>query len=41
MATIDGPFAVGAKITTRVKRHPPLRLTVTRAEAPRLWTAEA
>src|SRR5881397_1848001 len=41
MATIDGPFAVGAKITMRVKRHPPLRLTVTRIEAPRVWTAEA
>ena len=28
MAKIDGPFAVGAKITMRVKGHPPLRLTV-------------
>lgn len=41
MAAIDGPFAVGAKITMRVKRHPPLRLIVTRVEAQRLWTAEA
>jgi hypothetical protein len=41
MAKIDGPFAVGAKITMRVKGHPPLKLTVTRVEAPRLWTAVA
>jgi hypothetical protein len=41
MAKIDGPFAVGAKITMRVKGHPPLRLTVTRVEAPMLWTAVA
>jgi hypothetical protein len=41
MAKIDGPFAVGAKITMRVKGHPPLRLTVTRVEAPTLWTAVA
>jgi hypothetical protein len=41
MAKIDGPFAVGAKITMRVKRHPPLRLTVTRVEAPMLWTGVA
>jgi hypothetical protein len=38
MAKIDGPFAVGAKITMRVKGHPPLRLTVTRVEAPVVWT---
>ena len=41
MAKIDGPFAVGAKITMRVKSHPPLRLTVTRVEAPMLWTGVA
>ncbi|HKP41714.1 SRPBCC family protein [Mycobacterium sp.] len=41
MANIDGPLAVGAKITMRVKRHPPLRLTVTRVEAPKMWTAVA
>ena len=40
-AKIDGPFVVGAKITMRVKGHPPLRLTVTRVEAPMLWTAVA
>ena len=41
MAKIDGPFAVGAKITMRVRGHPPLRLTVTRVEAPTLWTGVA
>jgi hypothetical protein len=41
MAKIDGLFAVGAKITMRVKGHPPLRLTVTRVEAPVLWTGVA
>jgi hypothetical protein len=41
MAKIDRPFAVGAKITMRVKGHPTLRLTVTRIEAPMLWTAVA
>jgi hypothetical protein len=41
MAKIDGPFAVGAKITMRVKGHPPLRLTVTRVEASMLWTGVA
>ena len=41
MAKIDGPFAVGAKITMRVKGHPPLRLTVTRVEAPMAWTGVA
>jgi hypothetical protein len=41
MAKIDGPFAVGAKITIRVKGHPPLRLTVTRVEAPMVWTGVA
>ena len=40
-AKIDGPFAVGAKITMRVKGHPPLKLTVTRVEAPVLWTGVA
>ncbi len=40
-AKIDGPFAVGAKITMRVRRHPPLRLTVTRIDAPMLWTGVA
>ena len=41
MAKIDGPFAVGAKITTRVKGHPPLTSTVTRIEPPMLWTGVA
>jgi len=41
MAKIDGPFAVGAKVTMRVRGHPPLRLTVTRVEAPTLWTGMA
>ena len=41
MAKIDGLFAVGAKITMRVKGHPPLRLTVTRVEAPMVWTGVA
>ena len=41
MATIDGPFAVGAKVTMRVRGHPPLRLTVTRIEPPTLWTGVA
>ncbi|HTX97163.1 MAG TPA: hypothetical protein VME67_21375 [Mycobacterium sp.] len=41
MAKIDGPFVVGAKITMRVRGHPPLRLTVTRIEAPTLWTGVA
>jgi hypothetical protein len=41
MAKIDGPFTVGAKITMRIKRHPPLRLIVTRVEAPMSWTAVA
>ena len=41
MAKIDGPFAVGAKITIRVKSHPPLISTVTRIEPPMLWTGVA
>jgi hypothetical protein len=41
MAKIDGPFAVGAKITTRVKGYPPLASTVIRIEPPRLWTGVA
>ena len=41
MAKIDGPFAVGAKITMRIKGHPTLRLTVTRVEASVLWTGVA
>ena len=41
MAKIDRSFAVGAKITMRVKGHPPLRLTVTRVEAPMVWTGVA
>lgn len=41
MAKIDRPFAVGAKVTMRVRGHPPLRLTVTRVEAPTLWTGVA
>ena len=38
---IDGRFAVGAKITTRVKGYPPLTSTVTRIEPPTLWTGVA
>jgi hypothetical protein len=41
MAKIDGPFAVGAKITMRVRRHPPLRLNVTQVQAPTSWTGVA
>jgi hypothetical protein len=41
MAKIDGPFAVGARITTRVKGYPPLTSTVTRIESPRMWTGVA
>jgi len=41
MAKIDGPFAVGAKITIRVKGHPPLTSTVTQSEPPMLWTGVA
>jgi len=40
-AKIDGPFAVGAKITIRVKGHPPLTSTVTRIEPPMSWTGVA
>ncbi len=40
-AKIDGPFAVGARITTRVKGYPPLTSTVTRIESPRVWTGVA
>jgi hypothetical protein len=40
-AKIDGPFAVGAKITTRVKGYPPLTSTVTRIEPPTSWTGVA
>ena len=41
MAKIDRPFAVGAKITIRVKGHPPLTSTVTQSEPPMLWTGVA
>lgn len=40
-AKIDGPFAVGAKITIRIKGHPPLISTVTRIEPPMSWTGVA
>ena len=40
-ANIDGPFAVGAKITTRVEGYPSLTSTVTRVETPRIWTGVA
>jgi hypothetical protein len=40
-AEIDGPFAVGAKITVRVKGHPPLTSTITRIEVPTSWTGVA
>src|SRR5206468_12647305 len=41
LAKIDRPFAIGAKITTRVKGFPPLTSTVTRIEPPWLWTGVA
>jgi len=41
LAKIDRPFAVGAKITTRVKGFPRLTSTVTRIEPPLLWTGVA
>jgi hypothetical protein len=41
MAKIDGPFVVGAKITMRVKGHPPLRLAVTRIDPTMRWTGVA
>jgi hypothetical protein len=41
MAKIDGPFAVGAKITTRVKGYPPLTSTVARIDPPTSWTGVA
>jgi hypothetical protein len=40
-AKIDGPFAVGAKITMRVKGHPPLKMTITRIDPPTSWTGVA
>ena len=40
-AKIDGAFAVGAKITTRVRGYPPLTSTVTRIEPPLSWTGVA
>lgn len=40
-AKIDGPFQVGAKITTKVKGNRPLTSTITRIEAPRLWVGVA
>jgi hypothetical protein len=40
-AKIDGDFALGAKITTRVKGYPPLTSKVTRIEPPRVWTGVA
>jgi hypothetical protein len=40
-AKIDRPFAVGAKITIRIKGHPPLKSTVTRIEPPMSWTGVA
>src|SRR3954447_20440260 len=41
VAEIDGPFQIGAKITTKVKGNRPLTSTVTRIEAPRLWVGVA
>ena len=40
-AKIDGPFELGAKITTKVKGNRPLTSTVTRIEAPHLWIGVA
>ena len=41
IAKIDRPFAVGAKITTRVKGYPPLTSTITRIDPPTMWTGVA
>jgi hypothetical protein len=41
MAEIDGPFQLGAKITTKVKGNRSLTSTVTRIEAPHLWVGVA
>jgi hypothetical protein len=40
-AKIDGAFAVGAKITTRVKGYPPLTSTVARIDPQSMWTGVA
>ena len=40
-AKIDGPFAVGARVTTRVRGYPPLTSTIVRIETPRMWTGVA
>ena len=40
-AKIDGDFAVGAKITTRVKGYTPLTSKVTSIEPPNMWTGVA
>jgi hypothetical protein len=40
-AKIDGDFAIGAKITTRVKGNPPLTSKVTHMEQPKMWTGVA
>src|SRR3954454_15069633 len=41
VAELDGPFDVGAKITTKVTGNRPLTSIVTRIEKPRLWTGVA
>jgi len=40
-AKIDGDFAVGAKITTRVKGNVPLTSKVTQIQPPNLWIGVA
>ncbi|MFL6091103.1 MAG: hypothetical protein ACJ71Z_13295 [Aeromicrobium sp.] len=40
-ASIDRDFALGAKITVRVKGYTPQTSTVTNIDAPRMWTGVA
>jgi hypothetical protein len=40
-AKIDGEFAIGAKLTVRVKGYTPLTSEITRIEPPTLWTGVA
>jgi Polyketide cyclase / dehydrase and lipid transport len=38
-AELDGTFAVGSKYTTKLKGYSPATATISRIEAPRLWTS--
>jgi hypothetical protein len=38
-AELHGTFEVGSKYTTKLKGYAPATLTITRIEAPRLWTS--